>query len=94
VIVGTTFKELVIDSNKDVMVMFYAPWCGHCKNLMPQWEKLADELKDVKDLMIAKIDDTANEGTGIKVKGYPMIKFFKKDVIGTGKVINAKFDRS
>ena len=61
---------------------------------MPAWEKLAEEVKDVKDLVIAKIDETANEGMGPKVKGYPTIKFYKKGVVGTGKEMVAKFNRA
>lgn len=47
IIVGKNFKEVVLDSDKDVFVKYYAPWCGHCKKIAPIWEELANEFKDV-----------------------------------------------
>ena len=78
VIVGKNFNQIVRDSDDDVLLEFYAPWCGHCKALEPKYTELAESLKDVKGLVIAKIDSTANEIDGIHVGGFPTIKFFPK----------------
>lgn len=77
-IVGKNFKQVVLDSDDDVLVKFYAPWCGHCKKLAPIWDELAAELRDVKGLIIAKFDSTANEVEGVDIRGYPTLKFYPK----------------
>jgi len=76
VIVGTEFDKIVKDTTKDVLVEFYAPWCGHCKQLAPKWDKLGKKFEDDANVVIAKMDATANEIPEPEVKGFPTIYFF------------------
>merc|ERR1719223_1241248 len=69
----------VVFSEGVVFVDFYAPWCGHCKRLEPIWEELAQEYAGLNDLVIAKMDATANEVENFKVGGYPTIKLYSKE---------------
>jgi len=64
--------------NGDHFVMMFAPWCGHCAKLKPDWEKLA-KTSTVKDTKIGKVDCTANKMTCDKyeVKGYPTLLYFR-----------------
>lgn len=81
VVVGKTFDEIVMDTKKDVLIEFYAPWCGHCKNLEPEYLALAKKYKHEKNLVIAKMDATANDVPHevYKVEGFPTIYFAPSD---------------
>ena len=75
-LVGKNFGSVVNDSTKDILVEFYAPWCGHCKSLAPKYENLANALKSYENLVIAKMDSTANEVEGLEIEGFPTLKFY------------------
>ena len=75
-IVSKSFKDEVINNDKDVLIKFYAPWCGHCKQLAPIYIDLAKKLSNNKKLLIAECDATANEFEDIEIKSYPTIKFW------------------
>lgn len=79
VLVGKNWADVVQDPSKDVLVKYYAPWCGHCKALAPVWDDLAMHFKDMPDLVIAKFDATANEVEGLEIRGYPTLRFYPKD---------------
>ncbi|XP_013149580.1 PREDICTED: protein disulfide-isomerase A6 [Papilio polytes] len=72
----SNFKELVLDSEDLWLVEFYAPWCGHCKNLEPHWAKAATELKG--KVKVGALDATVHQAIASRyqVQGYPTIKLF------------------
>jgi len=77
---GENFDSVAFDKEKNVLVEFYAPWCGHCKALAPIWEELAEKRakEDGSDLVVAMIDATANELPHTRVRSFPTIKLYKK----------------
>lgn len=91
VLVASNFDSVALDKTKDVLVEFYAPWCGHCKQLAPIYDQIAEAFKDNKNIVIAKIDSTANELEHTKIVSYPTLKLYKK---GDNQVIDYNGERT
>lgn len=79
VLTDANFDE-ELAKHEHLLVEFYAPWCGHCKKLAPEYAAAAQELaKRDPPLSIAKVDATENKELGERfgIKGFPTLKFFK-----------------
>uniref|UniRef100_A0A8B9RDJ7 Protein disulfide-isomerase n=1 Tax=Astyanax mexicanus TaxID=7994 RepID=A0A8B9RDJ7_ASTMX len=76
VVVAENFDSIVNDDSKDVLIEFYAPWCGHCKSLEPKYKELGEKLANDPNVVIAKMDATANDvPSSYDVRGFPTIYF-------------------
>ena len=65
-------------AGKTIFLKFFAPWCGHCKKMKPDWDKLMDAFADSETALIADVDCTADgkslcEDNG--VQGFPTLKY-------------------
>jgi len=81
-VVGSTLQREVFTPSQDVMLEVYAPWCGHCKKLEPEYQKLAKKIQkeELGDLIrLAKLDGTANDSPidAMSWTGFPTIFFVK-----------------
>uniref|UniRef100_A0A8C2W7Z9 Protein disulfide-isomerase n=1 Tax=Cyclopterus lumpus TaxID=8103 RepID=A0A8C2W7Z9_CYCLU len=76
VVVAENFNSIVNDDGKDVLIEFYAPWCGHCKSLEPKFNELGEMLAGDPNVVIAKMDATLNDvPTPYEVSGFPTLYF-------------------
>ena len=78
---------MVLDSDDMWLVEFFAPWCGHCKNLEPHWKKAAKELKG--KVKLGAVDATIHQGLAQQygVQGYPTIKYFPSGKKGSAGLL-------
>ncbi|XP_070702014.1 protein disulfide isomerase family A, member 8 [Pempheris klunzingeri] len=74
---GDADFDYLATEHETMLVKFYAPWCGHCKKLAPEFEKAATRLKGT--VQLAKVDCTAYSDTCARfgVSGYPTLKIFR-----------------
>ncbi len=77
-LIPKNFDDVVLKSGKPTLVELFAPWCGHCKNLAPIYEDLAQVFASSGKVQIAKVDADAEMDLGKRfgVQGFPTLKFF------------------
>ncbi|KAG0038250.1 protein disulfide isomerase (PDI) protein [Podila clonocystis] len=82
------FQAEVMDSDHLVMVEFYAPWCGHCKNLTPHYKAAAKNLHGIVKLGAIDCDDDKNKPIcgQYGIQGFPTIKVFPSSRTGKSSV--------
>ncbi|KAJ0241440.1 O-methyltransferase domain-containing protein [Hirschfeldia incana] len=85
VVVAESLDDIVFNSGKNVLIEFYAPWCGHCQKLAPILDEVALAFQNDPSVIVAKLDATANDipSDTFDVKGFPTIYFRSAD----GKVV-------
>jgi|TARA_X000000950_G_C13888400_1_gene649828 thioredoxin 1 len=83
-VTDSDFSSAVLESEKPVLVDFWAEWCGPCKTIAPILKEISDEYSD--KLTVAKVDVEANPNTPVQysVRGIPALMIFNRgEVIGT-----------
>lgn len=76
---SSNFDELVLKSKDLWIVEFFAPWCGHCKKLAPEWKKAANNLKGKVKLGHVDCDSDKSLMSRFSVQGFPTILVFGAD---------------
>lgn len=95
-LVHDNFEQVAMDKNKDVLVEIYAPWCGACKRIAPEYEQLATDVaaKASDKFVVAKFDGTANDlpaGLNFRLEHFPTFKLVKS---GSNEVVSFDGDLS
>ena len=85
-ITDTTFEEEVLKSDKPVVLDFWAPWCGPCKQIGPSLEEISDEMKDKITVAKVNIDENPVTPTKYGVRGIPTMLVFKNGQAAATKV--------
>jgi thioredoxin domain-containing protein 5 len=76
---GDSFPQTI--ESGVTFIKFYAPWCGHCKRLVPTWSQLAEKFVGKANIKIAKVDCTLQENRELcaqqEVNGFPTLFIYK-----------------
>ena len=86
-VTDATFEELVINAERPVVVDFWAAWCGPCKMVAPEMEKLAAKYDGIVDVVKVDVDANPRLSQAFGIMSIPTIAYFKpgdqpKGVVG------------
>lgn len=79
------FQELVLGSDKPVVVDFWAVWCGPCRMVAPEMEKLADKYGDAVQVVKVNVDENPVLSQAFNIMSIPTIAFFRPGNDENGK---------
>lgn len=80
-----SFKSDVLESQLPVLVDFWAPWCGPCRQLSPLVDELAKDLEGKLNVVKCNVDDNPETPSQYAVRGIPALMIFKG-----GKLVDSK----
>jgi thioredoxin 1 len=83
-ITSENFEHEVLNSDKPVLIDFWAPWCGPCRMLSPTISEIAEEYKDKVKVGKVNVDEEGELATIFRVSSIPMLVVMKN-----GKVVNS-----
>jgi thioredoxin 1 len=86
ILTDANFEEIVLKSDKPVLVDFWAEWCGPCRIIGPMVNEISEDYKD--RVIVGKLDVDANPGISTKygIRNIPTVLFFKNGVVADKQV--------
>lgn len=76
-VTDVNFEQTVVQSNRAVLVDFWAPWCGPCKTVAPMLQAIADEFGDELTVAKVNVDESPDITAKMRIRGIPTLALFQ-----------------